>query len=199
MNQSEEEEQEPPTFQIRVQNIVATVNLGITDIDIQKISQTARNAEYNPRRFAAVIIRIREPRTTALIFKSGKMIVTGAKTEVDSRNACKIYAAIIQKVGFDVTIREYKIQNMTATCDVGFPIRLEGLTYAHAAMTTYEPELFPGIVYRMPVPKVVLLIFVSGKVVVTGAKTEEALEAAFTNIFPHLLEFRKRNIIIQRA
>ncbi len=189
--------QNTPVFEIKIQNVVATVNLGL-QVDLEKISQTARNAEYNPRRFAAVIMRIREPRTTALVFKSGKMIVTGAKKEEDSRKASKIYVSIIKKCGFPTAdLRDYKLQNMTATCDVGFPIRLEGLLFAHSSNATYEPELFPGLVYRMTDPKVVLLIFVSGKIVVTGAKSPDVLGEAFQNIFEHLKEFRKSTIIVK--
>jgi transcription initiation factor TFIID TATA-box-binding protein len=127
------------------------------------------------------------------------MIVTGAKSMEDSSNAAKKYTAIIQKVGFPARCNDFKVQNMTATCDVGFPIRLEGFIYAHSAQATYEPELFPGLVYRMADPKVVLLIFVSGKVVVTGAKTAEALGLAIENIFDFLLEFRKKNLIVSTA
>lgn len=124
------------------------------------------------------------------------MIVTGAKSMEDSTNAAKKYTAIIQKVGFPAKFNDFRVQNMTATCDVGFPIRLEGFIYAHSANATYEPELFPGLVYRMTDPKVVLLIFVSGKVVITGAKTAEALSSAIENIFDHLLEFRKKNLVV---
>ena len=139
-------------------------------------------------------MRVREPRSTALVFSSGKMIVTGAKNEDDSKEAATKYVAIIKKVGFAMAgLFDFKVQNITATLDVGFPIRLEGLIYAQAAYSTYEPELFPGLVYRMEDPKVVLLIFVSGKVVMTGAKTQDALSRAAENIFPHLLDFRKKS------
>jgi len=117
----------------------------------------------------------------------------------DSVNAAKKYVAIINRVGFPEAKfiqSNYRIQNMTATCDFGFPIRLEGLIYAYSSQSCYEPELFPGLVYRMAVPKVVLLIFVSGKVVVTGAKSEDSLRSAVENIFPILLEFRKKNVIV---
>lgn len=83
-------------------NIVSTVNL-YCKLDLKKIALHARNAEYNPKRFAAVIMRIREPRTTALIFSSGKMVCTGAKSEDDSRLAARKYARIIQKLGFPVS------------------------------------------------------------------------------------------------
>ena len=85
-------------------NIVSTVNLGCK-LDLKKIALHARNAEYNPKRFAAVIMRIREPRTTALIFSSGKMVCTGAKSEEDSRLAARKYARIVQKLGFAVNTR----------------------------------------------------------------------------------------------
>ena len=96
-------------------------------LDLKTIALHARNAEYNPKRFAAVIMRIREPKTTALIFKSGKMVVTGAKTEEDARNAARKYARIIQKLDFPAKFTEFKIQNIVGSCDVKVPIRLEGL------------------------------------------------------------------------
>ncbi|OCF40532.1 TATA-box-binding protein [Kwoniella heveanensis CBS 569] len=173
-----------------LQNIVATVNLECR-LDLKTIALHARNAEYNPKRFAAVVMRIRDPKTTALIFASGKMVVTGAKSEDDSRLASRKYARIIQKLGFDAKFAEFKIQNIVGSCDVKFPIRLEGLAFSHGAFSSYEPELFPGLIYRMMKPKVVLLIFVSGKIVLTGAKVREEIYMAFNQIYSVLVEFRK--------
>ncbi|KAI0831697.1 transcription factor TFIID-domain-containing protein [Trametes gibbosa] len=173
-----------------LQNIVATVNLDCR-LDLKTIALHARNAEYNPKRFAAVIMRIRDPKTTALIFASGKMVVTGAKSEDDSRLASRKYARIVQKLGFDAKFSEFKIQNIVGSCDVKFPIRLEGLAYSHGQFSSYEPELFPGLIYRMIKPKVVLLIFVSGKIVLTGAKVREEIYTAFNTIYTVLCEFRK--------
>ncbi|KAH9376074.1 hypothetical protein HPB48_007262 [Haemaphysalis longicornis] len=147
----------------QLQNIVSTVNLGCK-LDLKKIALHARNAEYNPKRFAAVIMRIREPRTTALIFSSGKM----------------------------AKFLDFKIQNMVGSCDVRFPIRLEGLVLTHSQFSNYEPELFPGLIYRMVKPRIVLLIFVSGKVVLTGAKVRSEIYEAFDNIYPILKGFRKQ-------
>ncbi|KAG6899494.1 TATA-binding protein [Termitomyces sp. T159_Od127] len=173
-----------------LQNIVATVNLDCR-LDLKTIALHARNAEYNPKRFAAVIMRIRDPKTTALIFASGKMVVTGAKSEDDSRLASRKYARIVQKLGFVAKFSEFKIQNIVGSCDVKFPIRLEGLAYSHGQFSSYEPELFPGLIYRMIKPKVVLLIFVSGKIVLTGAKVREEIYTAFNTIYTVLCEFRK--------
>ncbi|KAM7353564.1 TATA binding protein [Cochliomyia hominivorax] len=176
----------------QLQNIVSTVNL-CCKLDLKKIALHARNAEYNPKRFAAVIMRIREPRTTALIFSSGKMVCTGAKSEDDSRLAARKYARIIQKLGFPAKFLDFKIQNMVGSCDVKFPIRLEGLVLTHCNFSSYEPELFPGLIYRMVRPRIVLLIFVSGKVVLTGAKVRGEIYEAFDKIFPILKKFKKQS------
>lgn len=174
----------------QLQNIVSTVNLGCK-LDLKTIALRARNAEYNPKRFAAVIMRIREPRTTALIFSSGKMVCTGAKSEEQSRLAARKYARVVQKLGFPAKFLDFKIQNMVGSCDVKFPIRLEGLVLTHQQFSSYEPELFPGLIYRMIKPRIVLLIFVSGKVVLTGAKVRGEIYEAFENIYPILKGFRK--------
>jgi transcription initiation factor TFIID TATA-box-binding protein len=131
-------------------------------------------------------MRIREPKTTALIFASGKMVVTGAKSEDDSKLASRKYARIIQKLGFNAKFTDFKIQNIVGSCDVKFPIRLEGLASRHVNFSSYEPELFPGLIYRMIKPKIVLLIFVSGKIVLTGAKVREEIYQAFEMIYPVL-------------
>lgn len=178
-------------IQPKLQNIVSTVSLGCK-LDLKRIALHARNAEYNPKRFAAVIMRIREPRTTALIFSSGKMVCTGAKSEDESRLAARKYARIVQKLGFDAKFLDFKIQNMVGSCDVKFPIRLEGLVLTHSQFSSYEPELFPGLIYRMVKPRIVLLIFVSGKVVLTGAKVRNEILDAFENIYPILKGFRKQ-------
>ncbi|KAF7047139.1 hypothetical protein CFC21_056097 [Triticum aestivum] len=197
-----------------LQNIVSTVNLDCK-LDLKAIALQARNAEYNPKRFAAVIMRIREPKTTALIFASG-MYWSKERTAVQAcskkgmplfasiiwsmlaerflksnTQCCSQYARIIQKLGFPAKFKDFKIQNIVGSCDVKFPIRLEGLAYSHGAFSSYEPELFPGLIYRMKQPKIVLLIFVSGKIVLTGAKVREETYTAFENIYPVLTEFRK--------
>jgi len=108
--------------------------------------------------------------------------------------AAQKFAYIIEKVGFKPQLIDFKVQNMVGTLDVGFPIRVEGLVYAHSTFASYEPELFPGLIYRLVSPRVVFLIFVSGKVVITGAKTELDITNALTKMYPVLVEFRKQNV-----
>lgn len=174
-----------------IQNVVCTVNLGV-QLDLKRIALKARNAEYNPRRFAAVIMRIRDPKTTALIFSSGKMVITGAKSEEAAKTSSKKYTRIIQRLGYGYAkFLEFRIQNIVASCDIHFPVRLESLAHAHNQFCSYEPELFPGLIYRMITPKVVLLVFVSGKLVLTGAKKRNDIYQAFNNIYAVLCLFKK--------
>jgi hypothetical protein len=123
-------ERHPSGIVPTIQNVVATVNLGCP-LELKKIAMHARNAEYNPKRFTAVIMRLLDPKTTALIFASGKVVVTGAKSEEAARLAARKYARIIQKLDFPARFTEFKIQNIVASCDVKFAIRLEGLAANH--------------------------------------------------------------------
>lgn len=159
----------------RLQNIVSTANLQ-SQLDLRDIALKAKNAEYNPKRFAAVIMRIREPdKSTALIFSSGKMVCTGAKSEELSHTAARNYAKIIKRIGYSkVKLTDFKIQNMVGSTEVNFSISLEALSNSkeYKKFSRYEPEQFPGLIFRMHNPKIVLLIFVSGKIVLTGGKTK---------------------------
>ncbi|XP_041043589.1 TATA-box-binding protein isoform X2 [Carcharodon carcharias] len=132
----------------QLQNIVSTVNLGCK-LDLKTIALRARNAEYNPKRFAAVIMRIREPRTTALIFSSGKMVCTGAKSEEQSRLAARKYARVVQKLGFPAKFLDFKIQNMVGSCDVKFPIRLEGLVLTHQQFSRTLNDIYYSLAKKM--------------------------------------------------
>jgi len=182
------------TMLIRIQNMSATCNLGVK-LNLKEIALRCRNTEFNPRRFAAVIMRLREPRATALIFASGKMVITGAKSAHNAMLAAKKFSYIVERVGFKPQdLIDFQVQNIVGTVDVGFPIRLEGLVYAHSRFASYEPELFPGLIYRLVSPRVVFLIFVSGKIVLTGAKTESDLSEAMAKIHPLLLEYRKQKV-----
>ncbi|XP_011867682.1 PREDICTED: TATA-box-binding protein [Vollenhovia emeryi] len=174
-----------------LQNVVSTVNLQ-TELKLMYINVRTRNSEYNPARFTGLIMRIQNPRATALIFRSGKLVCTGARSEEDSLLAAKKFARIIQKLGFPVKFASFKIQNIVATCDLKFPIKLENLSQMHSQFSSYEPELYPGLTYRMVSPRVVLLIFVNGKVVLTGAKDRTELQKALNNIYPILKSFRKQ-------
>jgi len=177
-----------------IQNIIASVHLA-QELDLRSIAISARNAEYNPKKVNAVVMRLRDPKCTGLVFRSGRMMITGARAEADAKYGGKKMAKICQKAGHpDVKFCGFKIENMIATADCRFPIRLEGLAYDHREYCSYEPELFPGLVYRynpQDNSKAVLLLFVSGKVIITGCKSRQEIASVFENIFPVLCQYKK--------
>ncbi|RHY45614.1 hypothetical protein DYB34_013679, partial [Aphanomyces astaci] len=156
-------------------NIVGTIDVK-TPLDLKTIALHARNAEYNPKKFAAVIMRLRDPKTTALMFSSGKVECihryppTTSSTEANCRLAARKYCRVLQKLNFPAQYDMFKICNIMGTSDVRFPIRLEGLLNDHSRFCTYEPELFSGLIFKLVEPKLTFLIFVSGKLVICGAK-----------------------------
>ncbi|BFU23772.1 transcription initiation factor TFIID, putative [Entamoeba histolytica HM-3:IMSS] len=174
-------------------NVVSTFQLGVK-LELRKIVQKARNAEYNPKRFAGAIMRISSPKSTALIFQTGKIVCTGTRSIEESKIASKKYAKIIKKIGYPIHYSNFNVQNIVGSCDVKFQIALRTLVDSYLAFCQYEPEVFPGLVYRMASPKVTLLVFSTGKVVLTGAKDEESLNLAYKNIYPILLANRKEDI-----
>ncbi|XP_068632921.1 uncharacterized protein [Battus philenor] len=176
---------------IKLQNCVSSVSLGC-ELKLLDIYSRTRFSEYNPARFQGVVMKILDPRATALVFRSGKIVCTGARNEHDSYIAARKFARIIQKLGFPAKFLDFKIQNFIATADLRFPVRLESLQQAHGQFASYEPELFPGLVYRMVRPRVVLLIFVNGKIVFTGGKTRNEISEALDIIYPILRSYRKK-------
>lgn len=177
-----------------LQNVIASVNLSTT-IDLRRVAISARNAEYNPTKVNAVILRLRNPKCTGLIFRSGKMMITGAKSIDGVKTGGKKIAKLCLKVGHpEVRFRGFKIENIIASAECGFPIRLEGLAHEHMAFCSYEPELFPGLVYRyspQDEDKAVLLVFVSGKVLLTGCQTIDHVNSVFQTIYPVLAQYKK--------
>ena len=180
-----------------IENIVSTANFGCL-LNLREIALQAKNAEYNPRRFSAVIMKIKEPKTTALIFSSGKIVCLGAKTEEDSKKACKKFGKIIKSLGYPAIFKEFKIENIVGSIDVKFNISLMKL-YLHIVKNfnsgvtryiVYEPEVFPGLIYRMIEPKIVLLVFNSGKMVLTGGKNRNEIYDGFKKIYPLLNMFK---------
>ncbi|KAL2153545.1 hypothetical protein VTH82DRAFT_4700 [Thermothelomyces myriococcoides] len=170
-----------------IQNVVATASLGCR-LDLQAIAQRARNVEYNRRKFHALVMRIREPRTTTLVFASGRVVVTGAKSADLARLAVRRHARAIQKCGFATRLADFRVQNFVGSAACGFLVRLERISHRYWQSARHEPELFPGLVYTMVRPSLKCLVFTTGKVILTGAKKREDVFEAFTNLYPLLLE-----------
>ncbi|CCC80855.1 TATA-box-binding protein [Thermoproteus tenax] len=171
----------------KIENIVATVNLGV-ELDLEQLAERLPVAEYNPDQFPGLILRLTRPRISALIFRTGKMVCTGAKNETDLKNAVHALVKLLNDNGADVPLNpEVQVQNIVASGSLNAEVDLE-----QAALlldnAMYEPEQFPGLIYRMTEPRVVVLIFGSGKIVCTGAKSEKDVAVAVQRLYDRLKE-----------
>lgn len=176
-----------PMPEIRMQNVVATFNLGVGKIDLLRLATTTQFVEYNPKKFAAATARMLYPRTTALIFASGNMVCTGAKDELRARLASHKYVRLLRLAGFDVRFCSFKIQNLVASTELNFLLKLDELSNDYGACAGYEPDLFPGLIMRIPDPKVVYLFFRSGRIVITGARSREIIHSSFEDVYKNIL------------
>jgi len=159
---------------VQIQNVVATGDLN-QRLDLESILRVAPETKYEPEKFPGLVYRLRKPKTATLLFTSGKMVCTGAKSEASARTAIGRVADELKAHGIVIMGKpEAKIENIVASADLGGIISLEDVA-ARLTKTMYEPEQFPGLVYRMDEPNVVILIFASGKLVIAGAKREAEL------------------------
>ena len=166
-------------IEVKVENIVAST-IFAEKLDLDMIAQSLEEAEYEPEQFPGLVYRLAEPKTATLLFRSGKANCTGAKNIEDVRKTVDIIAEKLRKLGVDVyKDLEIVIQNMVAMADLKAELNLtEVATGLGLENVEYEPEQFPGLVYRIKEPKVAMLLFASGKIVCAGAKsTEDASKA----------------------
>jgi transcription initiation factor TFIID TATA-box-binding protein len=172
---------------LRIENIVATTNLG-REFDLQSISKALKGAQYNTERFPGLVYRILSPKTAMLLFRSGKVVCTGAKNLEEIRNAIDQLVKRIVATGVPVACKpEIIVQNIVASADLGCVVNLNSIAVTLSLeKVEYEPEQFPGLVYRLDTPKVVVLIFGSGKMVCTGARKTEDVELAVERITKEL-------------
>ena len=171
----------------KLQNVVSTFSLGVTGLNLRYIALKHGFLEFNPQTFAAATMRIRNPRTTALAFASGNMVCTGGKNELQSRLAARKYVRVFQSVGIPVCFKSFKIQNIVASCNVGFTIKLQKIADQFGPYVSFEPDLFPGLIFRSINPKLVFLIFRSGKIVITGAKNTEQIRVTYESLYKNII------------
>jgi transcription initiation factor TFIID TATA-box-binding protein len=166
---------------IKIQNIVASAALN-QKINLKLIVEKFTHAEYNPKVFPGLVFRLKKPKTATLIFETGKMVCTGAKSEKEAIQAVNKVTKELKNQGIPITNKPtITVQNIVASAALGGEIDLESVVFK-LKRVMYEPEQFPGAVYRMDVPKVVFLIFSAGKLVCVGAKKEQEVYEAVSNI-----------------
>ena len=171
----------------RIVNVVSTCSLGVKKLDLRSIALKYNFLEFNPLCFAAATFRLKSPRTTALLFASGNMVVTGASNEHVSRLAARKYCRVLQKCGLAVKFNKFGIQNIVASANVGFTIKLQEIADKFSPYSHYEPDLFPGLIFRSISPKLVFLVFRSGKVVITGAKKKHEIKITYESLYRNII------------
>ena len=160
---------------VQIVNVVAS---GLLEhgIDIRAVNGIFPETEYNPKKFPGLIFRLKKPKTSSLLFSSGKIICTGGRSEKQAASAIRKIVRMLKKQGIVIKgSPTIKVQNIVASLDLGGSISLLDLYVesGRVGSAMYEPDQFPGLIYRMREPRVVLLLFSTGKAVCTGAKNEE--------------------------
>lgn len=172
-------------IQVEIVNIVISSSLG-HDIPLEKMAATLPNTEYNPEQFPGLVIRIKDPKTSALIFSSGKIVCTGARSLEKVHESIKKIIKSLEKINIKIKIKpEVTIQNIVASGSIGMDLNLNVLAMK-LNNTEYEPEQFPGLVYKLPELRATFLLFSNGKIVCTGTKSEEQVHHALKQLVTNL-------------
>jgi len=168
-------------FRIKIENVVASASLN-TKIKLEKLVANLDNVEYEPEQFPGLVFRIKDPKAAALIFSSGKVVCTGAKSP---KSAKDVIAKIVRKMN-SISIKipkGYKVnlENIVASAKLSKELNLNNIAFT-LENTEYEPEQFPGLVFRMDDPRVTFLLFGSGKIICTGGRTIEDVKRAVAKL-----------------
>ena len=151
-----------------------------------KKAATLPNTEYNPEQFPGLVIRIKDPKTSALIFSSGKIVLTGARSMDEVEKSIEKIIKSLKKINIDIKIKPVvTVQNIVASGSIGMDLNLNTLAIK-LPNTEYEPEQFPGLVYKLRGTKATFLLFTNGKIVCTGTKTEAEVYDALDKLIDTL-------------
>lgn len=169
---------------VRVVNVVASATLG-QGVNLNAVVKGFRNAEFPSERFPGLVFRLKKPKTTSLIFGSGKIVCTGGRSESDAIKAVKNVVKELSKRGIIIPHRpEVKIANVVASADLRRTVDLTSVSTLQRAI--YEPDQFPALIYQMDDPKVVFLIFSTGRLICVGARSKKEIRLAIKGLIPKL-------------
>ena len=179
-----------PKGTLKIENVVASTGID-QELNLEALAADLPGTEYDPDRFPGLVYRLQEPKAACLIFRSGKIVSTGAQSIDDVHAAVELTFDTLRALGIEVPgSPEIKVQNIVTSGDLGHPLNLNAIAISFGLENIeYEPEQFPGLVYRLQDPKVVVLLFGSGKVVITGGKKPENAEEAIDKIVSKLTEY----------
>jgi len=176
-------------FKIKIQNIVACASLGIK-INLDKVTSNIDNTEYEPNQFPGLVLRLKIPKAAALIFSSGKIVCTGAKSPKEAKTAIAKVVKKLRGIGFKAP-EKYKVNlvNIVASTKLDLKMNLNNIAF-NLENTEYEPNQFPGLVYRMNDPKATFLLFGGGSVICTGAKNVADVRRSIEKLYKNLKELK---------
>ena len=176
-----------PKDTINIENVVASTGIG-QELDLQSVAMDLEGADYDPEQFPGLVYRTQHPKSAALIFRSGKIVCTGAKSTDDVHESLQIVFNKLRELQIEVDDDpEIVVQNIVTSADLGRNLNLNAIAVGLGLENTeYEPEQFPGLVYRLDEPSVVALLFGSGKLVITGGKQPVDAEHAVDKITEQL-------------
>ncbi|HIH96773.1 MAG TPA: TATA-box-binding protein [Thermoplasmata archaeon] len=169
--------------EIKIENIVATTAIS-NELDLNAIIEVLPDTKYEPEKFPGLTLRIKEPKAGNLLFHSGKVVCTGTKSLEDVELVIDQVCEKIKSVGFEVRNKpKIQVQNIVASADLHTTLNLSSIAIGLGLdRVEYEPEVFPGLVYRVEEPKVVMLLFSSGKIICSGARKKEDIEEAVNRL-----------------
>ncbi len=175
---------------LKIQNIVATTSLG-KDVPLTKLAKTLSNTEYNPEQFPGLVLRVKKPKSAVLVFSSGNLVCTGTKSIAQVKEVIKEVIKQLKKIGVRVTIvPKITVQNIVASGSIDVNLNLNYLAL-ELENTEYEPEQFPGLVYKLIEPNATFLLFSNGKLVCTGTKNRPQLEDSMKQLNKRIKEVSK--------
>ena len=176
-------------FKIKIENIVASASLNV-EVPLEKIVSKLEGMEYEPEQFPGLVYRMNKPKAAALIFGSGKIVCTGARSIEDVNTVFKKVISMIKSIGVQVP-KSFKIQveNIVASAKIEGNLNLDTIAL-NLENSEYEPEQFPGLVYRMNEPKVAFLLFGSGKIVCTGGRSVKDVKMALDKVYRKLRDIK---------
>ncbi|MEK6885823.1 MAG: TATA-box-binding protein [Nanoarchaeota archaeon] len=176
---------------LKIQNIVATTSLG-KDVPLTKLAKTLSNTEYNPEQFPGLVLRVKKPKSAVLVFSSGNLVCTGTKSIAQVKEVIQEVIKQLRKIGVRVTIvPKITVQNIVASGSINVNLNLN-LLALELENTEYEPEQFPGLVYKLVEPNATFLLFSNGKLVCTGTKNRAQLEDSMKQLNKKIKEVTKR-------
>ena len=177
-------------FRIKIENVVASASLNVP-IKLEKLVSNLDNVEYEPEQFPGLVLRLKDPKAAALIFSSGKVVCTGAKSPKDSKLVISKIVTKMNKIGIRIP-KGYRVQleNIVASARLNRELNLNNIAFS-LENTEYEPEQFPGLVYRMDDPRVTFLLFGSGKIICTGGRSIEDVKRAVAKADKRLRNLKK--------